>query len=368
YGIVPEHILGSVAVDQIKQHPFSTGDPKATVGTGPFKFKEWAKDDHATFERNPTYFRGAPALDQYVFKVVKDSNVVITTLQTGEADYGSITPSLFDQMSKQPSLNAVKYDTYSWSFYAYQMNPQKQTIFLQKEVRQALAYALDREAMLKAILFGFGHVAQGTEPYLSWAYAPDQMKTQYTFDLAKANQLLEGAGWTKGSDGIRVKDGKRLAFTVWTIAGNTTYEAYGTAMQQMWKAAGVDATIKPEEWNALLTRMTETRDFDIFLEGFGWGVDPDQSVMWKTGAGLNRNPYANPLVDTLLDQGLAELDQAKRKQIYIAMSSLVWDDLPSLALHDTQSLAAVSKRVHNLFPNATNVRWNAHTWWVADGK
>ncbi|HET8631409.1 MAG TPA: ABC transporter substrate-binding protein, partial [Thermomicrobiales bacterium] len=368
FPICPEHILGSVPPDQIKSHPFSTGDPKATVGTGPFKFKEWVKDDHATFEKNPLYFRGEPALDEYVFKVVKDQGVVAAQLKTGEADYGGITPSLVADMSKQANLNVVNYNTYSWSFYAYQMNPQKSPFFLDKRVRQALAYALDREAMLKAIYFGFGEVAQGTIPDSSWAYAPDQITTKYTFDLTKANQLLDAAGWAKGADGIRAKDGKRFSFTLWTGVASQVYQQLCTAAQQMWKAVGVEATVKPEEWNAFISRISDARDFDIFLEGFSWGVDPDQTIMFRTGANLNRNPYSNPDVDKLLDQGLSELDQAKRKQIYIQMENILWDDLPSLPIADTQALAGLNKRVHNFFPNATNIRWNAHTWWVADGK
>jgi peptide/nickel transport system substrate-binding protein len=225
--------------------------------------------------------------------------------------------------------------------------------------------------MVKAIEFSLGKVAVGTEPVLSWAYAPDQITNKYPYDLNKANQLLDQAGWAKGPDGIRAKDGKKLSFTLWTNAGNTVREQYITVMQQMWKAIGVDATPKTEEWNAYLTRITETHDFEIFLVGFGWGVDPDQSTMWTTEGytgGFNENKYSNPQVDQLCEQGLTTLDQDKRKQIYVQMQNILMDDLPSFILDFPQTTAAVNKRVHNLFPNAINIRWNAHLWWVADGK
>ncbi|HET8628488.1 MAG TPA: ABC transporter substrate-binding protein, partial [Thermomicrobiales bacterium] len=239
YAIVPEHILGSVPVDQIKSHAFSTGDAKATVGTGPFMFKEWVKDDHMTLVKNPTYFRGAPALDQYIFKVVKDQDVVVAQLKTGEGDFGSITPALYDEMSKQPNVNALAYDTYGFTFYSYQLDPAKTTLFQDKAVRQALAYGIDRDAMVKGIYFNLAKVAVGTEPVLSWAYAPDQITDKYPYDINKANQLLDQAGWKKGPDGIRAKGGKRLAFNLWTGNASKAFVQDVTAMQQMWKAIGV---------------------------------------------------------------------------------------------------------------------------------
>ena len=375
YRIVPEHILGSVPIAQIKSHPFSTGDPKQTVGTGPFKYQDWVKDDHATLARNPDYFRGAPALDQYVFKVVKDSNVVAAQIKTGEADYAGvsagITAVFYDDMSKQPNLNVYRYDQYQGTFVSFQLDTAKSTLFQQKEVRQALMYALDRASMIKAIENGFGTIAQGTLPPPSWAYAPDQIKPQYTYDLTKANQMLDEAGWAKGSDGIRAKDGKKLSFNLWTFAGNKVREQQVTAMQQMWKGVGVDATIKTEEWNAFLSRLTESHDFDVILVAYGVGTDPDQTTFFACDAyksGFNVGKYCNPQVDALLTKGLSELDQAKRKQIYLDMENILWDDLPTILTDFAQGIDVVNKRVHNMRPNATNFRWNAETWWVADGK
>jgi peptide/nickel transport system substrate-binding protein len=208
-------------------------------------------------------------------------------------------------------------------------------------------------------------------PVLSWAYAPDQITNKYPYDLNKANQLLDQAGWVKGPDGIRAKDGKKLSFTLWTNAGNTQRGQYITVMQQMWKAIGVDATPKTEEWNAYLTRINESHDFDIFLVGFSWGVDPDQTTMWSCDSyqgGFNSYKYCNPQVDDLLAKGLSELDQNKRKAYYVQMQNILMEDMPALVMDFPKTTNALNKRVHNMFPNAINLRWNAHTWWVADGK
>ena len=371
YRIVPQHILGSVAVDQIKAHPFSTGDAKVSIGSGPFKFSEWVKGDRAVFVKNAAYWRGEPALDRYVFRVVKDANVVFATLKAKEGDFGGITSSLWEEAQKLTDFNNYKYDTYSFTFYSYQLDPAKTTIFQEKAVRQALVYALDREAMVQAILLNLGVVAQGTMPTLNFAYQPDKITTKYNYDPAKANQLLDQAGWTKGADGIRAKDGKKLQFTIWTNAGNKTREQYVTVMQQQWKAIGVDASVKTEEWAAFLTRITETKDFEVFLVGFSWGVDADQTTMWSTESftgGFNMGKYSNPRVDELLKQGLSELDTEKRKAIYLEMQNIIMDEVPNVILDFPQTTAIVSKRLKNLFPNAVNTRWNTHLWWVEDGK
>lgn len=371
YGIVPKHILQNVAPADIAKAPLSTGDPKATIGSGPFKFQSWVKGDNITLVKNPDYFKGEPALDQYVYRIVKDFNAVSAALKTGEIDYGGFPPSFLADMSKQANINVFQYDTFTFTFYAYQLDPAKSTLFQDKRVRQALAYALDREGMVKAILFGTSKVAVGTEPVLSWAYAPDQITAKYSYDVAKAKSLLDDAGWKPGSDGIRAKDGTRLSFKLWTNSGNNVRESYITYMQQAWKEIGVEATPSTEEWNAYLDRLTKTRDFDIFLVGFSWGVDPDQTTMWATKSytgGFNMNKYSNTDVDKLLQEGLTTLDQAKRKQIYVQMQNLVMEDLPSFITDFPQNLAGLNKRVQNLLPNAVNIRSYAHLWWVNDGK
>jgi len=371
YGIAPQHILGNVAVDQIKQHPFSTGDPQASIGTGPFKFKEWVKDDHATFVKNAAFFRGEPALDSYIFRVVKDTTAVVASLKTGEADWGGVTSTFYEEIQKQTNVAVTKYDTYSFEFAAFQIDPAKTTLFQQKEVRQALTYALDRQAMAQAIYNGLATVAQGTEPTLSFAYAPDQMKIKYAYDPQKAVQLLDAAGWKVGSDGVRAKDGKKLQFTIWTNAGNKNRESLITVMQQQWKAIGVDATPKTEDFASLVTRITETHDFEVAMLGFSWDVDPDQGTMWSTDAyegGFNFGKYSNPQLDKIIENGLIELDTAKRKQIYIDMQNMVLEDAPSIILVFPQAVGVVNKRLHNCKPNAVNIRWNTHQWWVEDGR
>ncbi|HVB65573.1 MAG TPA: ABC transporter substrate-binding protein [Nitrolancea sp.] len=370
YEIVPMHILSGVDPKTLAQNPFSTGKAGTTVGTGPFMFKEWVKDDHITLAKYANYWRGAPNLDSVSFKVVADVSTLAQQMQTGEVDYSGrdgVDEASVKTLRQDSDVTVVSYDSFDFTYYGYQLDATKSKIFQDKAVRQALFYALDRQQMVDAIRFGMGRVAIGTMGVTSWAYDPDKITLKYAFDPNQANKLLDDAGWAKAADGVRAKDGVRLSFKLYSNSGNDVNASYMAVMQQAWKAIGVDCTPEQEEWNSLLERLTSTRDFDMFLIGFSWGVDPDQSTMWATAAyegGLNVNKYSNPQVDDLLQQGLKETAMPTRKQIYTQMQNIIVDDLPSAIIDFPKSIAAYNKRVHNLFPNAVDDRWNAHQWWV----
>ena len=367
YNIIPQHVLKDVDAKALAQDEFSTGKKGRTIGTGPFQFEEWVKDDHMTLVKYDSYWEGSPNLDKYIYKVVPDQNVLVQQLKTGELDVGPILESSVEEMSSRDDLKVVQYDTFSFTFYSYQLDETKTKLFQEAAVRQALFYALDRKAMIDAIRFGIGTVAVGTMPVLSWAYNPDGITTKYEYDADKAKKLLDDAGWKAGSDGIRAKDGQKLSFEMYTNSGNSVREQYLTVMQQQWKKIGVEMTPKTEEWNAFLNRITGTKDFDVFLVGFSWDTDPDQTTMWATSSytgGFNMNKYSNPKVDDLLKQGLATTDQSKRKDIYTQMQNAVLEDLPSPITDFPKGIYGVNNRTHNYFPNAVDIPFNAHQWWV----
>ncbi|HLI51675.1 MAG TPA: ABC transporter substrate-binding protein, partial [Thermomicrobiaceae bacterium] len=294
YGIMPQHILQSVAPKALAQDTFSTGKKGRTIGTGPFMFQEWIKDDHSTLVKFPGYWRGEPNLDQWIYKVVPNQTVETEQLKTGEVDISGIQPSDYASLLKQSNITVSAYDTFSATFYCYQMDPAKNKVFQDKAVRQALLYALNRPQIVQAIDFGLSKVAIGTIPTLSWAYNPDGITLKYDYDVDTAKKLLDDAGWKPGADGIRVKNGLRLAFTVLTNSGSDVRQSYVTVFQQAWKEIGADATPKFIEWNAFLTTITSEKTFDIFFEGFSWGVDPDQTAWFACNQypnGLNRGKY-----------------------------------------------------------------------------
>ncbi len=369
YSIVPKHILGSAKLEEIPTHPFSTSKP---VGSGPFMLSEYKQGDHVTLGGYAKYFRGAPALDQYVFKVVKDSNVTEQQLKTSEIDIAAVQATLYDDAKKQTNFDTIPYDNFSYSILVFNLDPTKTTLFQDVAVRQALCYALNRQGIVDRVRQGLSTVGVGVEPIRSWAYQPDKIPLKYPYDVNKANQLLDAAGWVKGKDGIRAKDGKRFSFTMRTYT-DVTADAYMAVFQENWKAIGVEMTPQSEDFNIFVSRLAKTHDFEAFWEGFSYGVDPDIQVRFDTKqfpTGLNYGAYSNPKVDTALDQALHVLDRAKRLDLYVQAQVLIAQDCPVLVTDFPKTIVGINKRVKNYIPTGLSGanRYAAHQWYVTDGK
>ena len=369
YSIVAKHIWEDVAPADHATDGGATGeDPSRVVGTGPFVFEEWLVEDRVTLGKNADYWDGEPNLDTYIYVNVADQATLVQQLKTGEVDYGSVNEAAVVEFEGS-DVTIFDYPTLGFTFYGTQLDPEVTTVFQDWQVRHALLYALDREAMLEAIRFGFGEVAVGTFPVLTWAYNPDGIDDELTFpyDVDKAKELLDEAGWTEGDGGVREKDGQRLAFTMYTNAGNTVREQYLTIMQEFWREIGVEMTPQLEPFPALVERITETFDFEAVLIGFSWSVPPDQSPMWHTDSyplGFNFVKYSNPDVDALLDEALSELDQSRRVELYTEFQNILLQDLPMAVLDFPTGIRGVNSRAHNVFPNSPNRTFNTETWWI----
>ncbi|HMM43448.1 MAG TPA: ABC transporter substrate-binding protein, partial [Thermomicrobiales bacterium] len=370
YRIIANHIWKDIPAASVQQDPGSTGgDASRVVGTGPFKFKEWITADHVTLVRNDDYWDGTPVLDEVIYKIVPDTASAVQQLKTGEVDvYVGVEGSQVEDF-KATDVDIVVYPQLSFTFYGTNLDEAKTTKFQDVRVRQALMYALDRQSIVDNIYFGYAEVAVGTLPTLSWAANPEGIDPdlRYEYDVDKANQLMDDAGWVAGSDGIRAKDGERMSFTMYGISGNNIAVQSLQAMQEYWKEIGVEMTPSPEPFQQLVSRITETFDFETFLVGFSWDATPDQSPMWACDsykAGFNIVKYCNPKVDDLLKQAASEPDKDKRVELYTEFQNALLADIPMGVTVFTQGITGVSKRVHNFFPSQQNTRFNAETWWV----
>ncbi|HEX5167453.1 MAG TPA: ABC transporter substrate-binding protein, partial [Thermomicrobiales bacterium] len=360
YNLIAKHIWGDIDAAAMQADPGATGtDPERVVGTGPFLFKEWITGDHVTLIPNPNYWNGVAILDEYIFKILPDDSAAVNQLKTGEIDWAALTNSAVSEFDGNQDVSVVDFPQLSFSFYGLNLNADTTTLFQDVNVRQALFYALDREAMVDSIYFGFAEVAIGTIPSMSWAYNPDEIEMKYPYDPEMAKQLLDEAGWTDtNGNGTRDKDGQELAFTMYGISGNAVAEASLVAMQEFWSEIGVDMTPAPEPFPALVERITETFDFEAFLVGFSWGPAVDQSTMFTCdaagGNGFNITSYCNPEVDAIMKEALSEPDQAKRIELYTEFQNIVSVDLPETVMFFARGINGLANRVHNVHPNQVN--------------
>jgi peptide/nickel transport system substrate-binding protein len=367
--VMPKHVWAGVAPADWPSDPGSTGeDPTRVVGSGPFRFVEWAQGDHAILARNDDYWgrelSRVPYLDRLIFQVLPNDQTTVLALENGSVDLADLPPREIGRIASADGLVAVTYDTLSFTFYAHQLDPAKTTLFQDKAVRQALFVALDRQAMVDAFQDGQGEVARGTHPPLSPAYAP-ALFDAYDFDPARARALLAQAGWTDADgDGWVEKDGQRFSFTLLhpnSASASTAVDAY---MQDAWKAVGVEVKVEQLDFATVIERI-DAREFEMVRLGFGWNLDPGQGVMFESGGPFNFFGYSNPEYDRLEAEQRRTLDPARRLALITAQAQIVWDELPVGILFFAKNAMGHNARLHDVFPNAFGgPMWSAPFWYL----
>jgi len=373
--IIPKHVFGSMKPEEINNADFNRAP---NVVSGVFKFVKWEKGAQVTLARNENYYRGPSYLDTYVYKIVGDSLAIGNQLKTGEVDVGTIDPSLYDDLATAANVNRVSFTAPTFEYYGYQTdpnNPAKRAsgkIFSDRTVRQALYYALDRQRIADRVFFKQAVPADSIMPSVNWSYKSN-VKQKYPFDRKKAEELLEAAGWKKGPDGIRVKDGIPMRFELITNVGNKEREETIVVMKEQWRQIGVDVTTKPIQFTEYI-KTAQTRDFDTYMGGISAGLDPDDAMFYHSrliGQSLNRMGYSNPEVDKLIDDALTTADRSKRKEMYGRIQDILSEDVPAPMLVWKKELFGISKRVQNFGVGPHN-RHYPRPWmkdvFVTDGK
>jgi len=352
HGIVPKHVLGSLSPAQINTSDFNKAP---TVVSGVFKFVEWAQGDHVTLARNDSYYGGQSHLDQYVMKVVGDDTSLINLLKTGGVDCARVqTTSSFAPLDAEPSLTSVAYavNTIVTAFFNLNQSRPAGKIFSSQKVRQALAYAFDRQSLIKSVYLDVG--AKVADQFFlpnSWAFDPT-VSPKYTLDTKKAEQLLDEDGWVKGSDGIRAKGGQKLSFEITTSSNAKEYTLDAQVMQQQWKSIGADVSVKAIAYTQEIQLANFTHAFDVIVFNTNPGLDPDLTNYWTTQGygtgGLNASDYINPQMDSLFSNATATTDKARRKAAYSKISNILATDVPAIPIVYPFGKFYFNKRVHGM--------------------
>ncbi len=358
--IMPKHILENVA-------DFKTSDfQRNPVGTGPFILEEWQTGAFLRFAANADYFRGKPAIDEVVFKIVPDADVLSVQLETGEVDVvEGVSPAVAKRIEANPDVNLVRYTSMRLRYLQLnQLNP----LFQGKRVRQAIAHSIDRQGIIDAILEGYGLRCITDYPPSSWVYNPNAK--MYDYDIETAKALLAEAGWEPGPDGVLTKEGKRFQFTIVVKAGDPQLEQTAIVIRDNLKAVNISAEIVPLEATVLRTEHMFKHDFDAFLWGRGVWADPDYYVNWGTFAieeAYNFISYSNPALDALFEQGRETLDPEGRKEIYWEIQEILAEEQPIIFLDWPDALSGISVKVQGYSKEGTTpptLLWNVEEWTV----
>jgi peptide/nickel transport system substrate-binding protein len=370
--IMPKHIWRDVPFDLWADDPGSTGtDPARVIGTGPFRFVSRSEEgDEAIFERYDDYHDGAPVIDSIELLILEDDDAGLEALRAGDIDIYERPPvDTLASLLDNPDFEVSVYDTYSFIWYGYNLDPEKTSLFQDVEVRRALMYGLDREEMVRSIMRGFAEVARGTQPLLSTAYDPEQIATTYEYNPEQAQILLAESGWLdEDGDGYIEKDSELFAFEITYYDASPQVENAVLAMQDFWGELGIDAKPNPVSFSEeLIPALTETFDFEMVVLGFTWDATGDQSPMFGSaykGVGYNAVGYDNPEYDRLAGEANRTIDPVARRELLIQASNIVNDDLPVGVLWFRRDGTVSSTRVHNFVPNGRSVLWSLPWVWV----
>lgn len=349
FGILPKHIFEQTPIKDMKENP-ANFEP---IGSGPYKFVEWVRGQHIILEANEDYYGEGPYIEQVIIKFYQDEQVMLAALEKGDIDYmGSIPPDDVERVKAEHS-DRLDFVEVPANGYTYIGLKQTHPILSDKRVRKALMYGLNRQAIVDDILLGYGTVMNANIPPVSWAYAEGELEP-YEYNPEKAKQLLEEAGWVEGPDGIRVKDGQRLSFTLVTDSGSKQYESIIMLVQEDWEKIGVE--MKPEflEWSVLCSQYLDVAKFEAYMLDWSLGLDPDFYIFFHTESGVdaegnlrgfNDVEFSNPELDELLERGRKEMDQEERRKIYVEAQKIVNDELPYVFLFTRNYVAAIDKKI-----------------------
>lgn len=337
--ILPAHALAGVDVGRLQEAPFT----RRPIGAGPYKLTDWRERESITFEAFRDYWGGAPTLPRLVLKAIPDDATVAAELRAGNIDAGRLIPEGYRtfQRDAQVTVLRVPGDTYYWFTPNFRL-----AIFQDVRVRQAMAYAINRPEMLRALYQGLGTVAQSPIHPSLWQY--DKNVRGYAYDPVKAKQLLAEAGWTPGPDGILQKGGQRFAVKYGFLAGRD-YQNQGLLIQQYLRAVGIDVQVQAIEFGDFFSRYyTPTSNFE--LAGVAWFnlLIPVQAELDNnfrgSGIGARTIGYSNPEMDKLLDEAILTRDRARQQAVYAEIQRLVIQDAPRVMTVRPDVLWGIRKR------------------------
>lgn len=380
--VLPRHKFDGTAVTN--QSPQS----RQPMGTGPFMVKEWRTGDAIVFARNPYYREaGKPYLDRIVAKIIPNREVALQALLRGDVDtmFFPVTgdlPTLMKAAKNGSPIHVALQSSKSWVEWLWLNNSDNgdarrpHPVLGDPAMREAIDRAIDRKQIIDQVFGGMGQLT-GSLLYSGWA-AVDIPATPY--DPAKARQVLEAAGWKKGADGIRSKNGVRASLRFQTISGDQTRELYQQLIQQNLREVGIEVKIQNVPSNLLFGAykdggLLKRGNYDIAMSRDGYVVDPiawagkftsDQIPTADHVEGLNVIRYSNPEYDRLISQAASIVDRDQRKKLYEQAARRFAADRPALPLYSSAWGWAWSNRLGGVRTNHWLGIWPLTAdWYVA---
>ncbi len=353
-GIIPEHVWSKVPVEKWKEAKDLMAKP---VGSGPYVLKSFTEGQDAKFEKNDKYFEGQPKTANIVFKVVNEDTIA-SDLKNGNIDVANVS-NLKKADREDLEKQNFKLYTHPNNLFQYMGMNYRNEIFKDKKVREAIITGIDRKGMVEKLLEGNGTVTNTPMLTSSWAFPKDDksLKT-YDYSTEKAKKLLEEAGYTM-KDGVMEKNGKKLEFKLDVPTGNAIREQAAQIIQENLKAVGIKIELNKMEFPALMAKVVENHDFDLYMMGNNLPQDPDLTAYWskasvsdvKGESGWNIVGFANDELEGILKEGTASYDIEKRKASYKKFAEYMNEEIPWAYLFEQKIVIATNPKLAGFEPS-----------------
>lgn len=375
-GIVPKHLLEGVEVTQLRSIRFNTVSP---VGTGPFRWETIEVSGGGPDNREEQigllpyekFHRGAPKLQRFIIRSFRDENKLLDSLRQQEINAASGIETAPDNI--EPGVlhdYNVPLTSEVMAFFKTSQEPLNDT-----KVRQALVQSIDQAKIITNIGFP---VIPARGPLLIGQPGYDKALTQLPTNVEAADKLLDEAGWVRGANGVRSKEGKPLSFRLYSQA--TSEYAYVTKeLQKQWMEIGVDIQVTLQPASDLQQVTIAHHNYDILLYGISLGNDPDVFAYWhssqatvRSGGSLNFSEYRSATADKSLESGRTRADATLRSIKYRPFLEAWRADAPALALYQPRVLYLSRTPIANFDPKtfntATDRYANIENWMIREGK
>ena len=366
--LLPEHILGNTPPAQLRTAEVA----RRGIGSGRFRLARWEPGKRLEIIADTANYRGRAKLDRIIFSPTPDYNTSAVRFLSGDADFfEQLRSDILPKLANDTVHRAVRYPSLQYAYVAFNLVDPKQPgrphpIFGDRAVRRALTMATDRRAMLRNVFDTMGTFSYG--PFPRALTVLDTLLPQIPYDTAKARALLDSAGWTPGTDGVRYRNGQRLEFSLMVTASSAVRNQYAVLLQDAFKRVGASAKIEKVDFAGFTAKQSD-RAFDAEVNTYG--MDPSVSGFkqsWTTAGiskdGANFSSYSNPFVDAMIDSATTTFDPARTRSYARRAFETIIEDAPGIWLYEPPTIAGIHKRIHTTRMRADEYWSGMADWWI----
>jgi peptide/nickel transport system substrate-binding protein len=366
FSAVPQHILEGTPPAGLRTHPFSTREP---VGNGPFRFVSRTHGQSWTFEANDDYpeeLGGRPYLDRWVYRSIPEPTTLLTELLTGRIDfYVQPPPEQGQRIEAARDARLIHYPDRTFILIGWN---QEREPFDDARVRRALTMAIDREAIVEGVLYGYGEPGTSTVPPFFWQYEPEA-GADLGYDPEGARALLAEAGFAPGPDGILRRNGQPFRFTLITNEGNQVRADIAEIAQAHLRRIGVDMRLRIQEWGSMLNRINTpgNRDFDAVLIGWRTEFRIDDSDLFhcdKRDRPYQWVQHCDRELDVLMDTLPLIVSREEARPLWSEYQRRVAEGAPYTFIYFQERMHGVGDRLLNVNPDPRGDWVGAAEWFI----